>query len=313
MPSPYATHRPTTTRASVSNERRASRARRDLPIPGGPTTVASAHDDSRTAVSKASRSSPSSPAATDEERRDRPREGRHVRAEAEQPPGDEWPALALRLDLAGRLRRNRLPDEVVGRLAEEHLARLCGLLEARSHIHGVAGRQLLVGHGLTDDHLARVHAGPRRDADPVLASELLVESLERLTHLERRPHRAKRVVLVDGRHSEHRHDRIADELLDGAAVPFERRLHGIEVPPHHTPKRLGVEPLAERGRAGDVREDDRDDLARLRGARSPVERGAACAAEARVRVVLAPAGAADHATDPTPGDADRHVAGRRSR
>ncbi len=52
-------------------------------------------------------------------------------------------------------------------------------------------------------------------------------------------------------------------------------------------QRLGVEPLAERGRPGDVREDDGDVLARLGCARSPVERGAACAAEARVRVVLA--------------------------
>ena len=40
-------------------------------------------------------------AAADEERRDRPGEGRHVRTQAEQPPGNERPALALRLDLAG--------------------------------------------------------------------------------------------------------------------------------------------------------------------------------------------------------------------
>ena len=282
MPSPYATHRPTTTRASVSNERRASRARRDLPIPGGPTIGGErARRLSHRGVERIAQLAELA-AATDEGRRDRPGEGGHVRAQAEQPPGNERPALALRLDLAGGLRRDGLPDEVVGRLAEEHLARLGGLLESRSHVDGIARRELLVGHGLTDDHLARVHAGPRRDADPVLASELLVESLERLAHLERRPHRAKRVVLVDGRHAEHRHDRVADELLDGAAVPFERRLHGIEVPPHHTPQRLGVEPLAERGRAGDVREDDGDDLARLRVARPRVERGAACAAEARV-------------------------------
>ena len=39
-----------------SREAITSRARRDLPIPGGPTTVASAHEDSRAAVSKAWRS-----------------------------------------------------------------------------------------------------------------------------------------------------------------------------------------------------------------------------------------------------------------
>ena len=233
-------------------------------------------------------------AATDEGRRDRAGEGRHVRTQAEQPPGNERPALALRLDLTRLLRRDGFADQVVGRLAEEHLAGLGSLLESRGHVHGVAGRQLLVGDRLTDDHLARVHAGSRRDAEPVLAPELLVETLERLAHLERRAHRAKRIVLVDGRHPEHGNDGIADELLDRAAVPLERRLHRIEVAPHHAPQRLGVEQLAERGRAGDVREDDGDHLARLGIARSRIERLAARAAEPCLAVVAAPAGATNH-------------------
>ena len=68
-----------------------SRARRDLPIPGGPTIVASAHDDSRTAASNARAELVELRAAADERRRDRAREGRHVRTQAEQPPGRERP------------------------------------------------------------------------------------------------------------------------------------------------------------------------------------------------------------------------------
>ena len=67
MPSPYATQRPTTTRASRSNEPTTSRARRDLPIPGGPTIVASRHDASRDRGRRTrARSSSSSRRAADE-------------------------------------------------------------------------------------------------------------------------------------------------------------------------------------------------------------------------------------------------------
>ncbi len=60
MPWPYAMHRPTTIRASVSSEAISSRARRDFPMPGVPTIVASAQERSRTAASNAPRSSSSS-------------------------------------------------------------------------------------------------------------------------------------------------------------------------------------------------------------------------------------------------------------
>ena len=53
---------------------------------------------------------------------------------------------------------------------------------------------------------------------------------------------------------------IADELLDGAAVPFQRVRHRVEVPPHDAAQTLGIEGLAERRRLGDVGEDHRDDL-----------------------------------------------------
>ena len=118
--------------------------------------------------------------------------------------------------------------------------------------------------------------------------------LERLPHLESRPDGAERVVLVDGRHAEHGNDRVADELLDCAAVPFERRLHRVEVAPHHPPQRLGIKPLAERGRVDDVREDDRDHLPRLGRSRPADERRATRGARLSVGAVLPPARTAGH-------------------
>ena len=130
-----------------------------------------------------------------------------------------------------------------------------------------------------DDHLAGVDAGAGGDPDAVLAAELVVEPVERVADLGRRANGAERIVLVHDRHAEDGHDRVADELLDGAAVPLEHALHGVEVPPHHAAQELGVEPLAERGRLGDVCEEDGDDLPRLGRDASAREARAAAGAE----------------------------------
>ena len=92
--------------------------------------------------------------------------------------------------------------------------------------------------------------------------EVGVQLSKRVLDLGRRADGAERVVLANGGHPEHGHDRVADELLHRAAVALERGLDGLEVPPHDVAKELRVEALAEGRRAGDVGEQDRDDLAR---------------------------------------------------
>ena len=84
--------------------------------------------------------------------------------------------------------------------------------------------------------------------------QLGVQVGEGLAHLGRRAHGAQRVVLVDGGDPEDGHDRVADVLLDGAAVPLDHRGHSLEVASHQRADRLGVERLAERRRVDDVRE-----------------------------------------------------------
>jgi hypothetical protein len=74
-------------------------------------------------------------------------------------------------------------------------------------------------------------------------------------------HGPQRVVLVqpgdaeDGRHG------VPDELLDGAAMPRQHLGRTVVVAGDHLPERLGVEPLAQRGRAHQITEDHRDGLA----------------------------------------------------
>ena len=64
-------------------------------------------------------------------------------------------------------------------------------------------------------------------------------------------------------HAEDGHDRVADELLDRAAVALDGAAGGGEVAVEHAPQRLGVERLRELGRLDEVGEKDRDRLAPL--------------------------------------------------
>ena len=118
----------------------------------------------------------------------------------------------------------------------------------------------------------------------------------RLPHLPRRAHRAQRVVLVRNGDAKDRHHRVADELLDRAAVPLEDRAEVCEVAAHARAKRLGVGGLAERGRSDEVAEEHGDDLARLALRRGDGQLGAARAAEpCVVRIVATTARARRHA------------------
>ena len=86
--------------------------------------------------------------------------------------------------------------------------------------------------------------------------------------------RAQRVVVVADRQPEDRDDRVADDLLDRAAVRLEDRAHLIEVEGQDLAQRLRIEALAERGRALQVGVDDRREAADL--GRPPARPREAC-------------------------------------
>ncbi len=96
-----------------------------------------------------------------------------------------------------------------------------------------------------------------RDPDPQL--ELFLE--RELADRERGADGALGVVLVRGRRAEQRHHRVADELLDGAAVALELRAHALVVRPEKRLDVLGIHRLGACREADEVAEDDRDDLA----------------------------------------------------
>ncbi len=180
-----------------------------------------------------------------------------------QPVGRHGLGLALELERLDDLDLDGVAHEPVGRLTDEHLHRGRVLLEPRRDVHGVARDQPLAVGDVAGDHLAGVDAGPVLEADTVRRLETFVHPSQGLPHLRGGANRPDRVVLVQDRQAEDRHDRVADVLLHGAAVALEHRLHLREVQVQHLSERFAVQPLAEARRALQVAEDDRDGLADL--------------------------------------------------
>ncbi|HEY8627164.1 MAG TPA: hypothetical protein VIL56_02545 [Gaiellaceae bacterium] len=194
--------------------------------------------------------------------------------------------LALERERRERLSLHRVPHESKRLLPDPDLSRLGGLLEARRNVDRVPRREPLLR---ADYDFAGVHADAKRQRRREVTLQLLVELSDRLPHLARGAHSSERVVLVQYRHSEDGHHRVADELLDRASVPLDHAAHRLEVAGHHPTETFRVEPFAERRRAAHVAEDNRDGLALLALDGRRNERGRARVAKARSVPVLRPA------------------------
>ncbi len=87
------------------------------------------------------------------------------------------------------------------------------------------------------------------------------ERSDRIHQLESRPDRALRIVLVCRRRAPDRHDRIADEFLDGPAVAADHVARQIEVAGQQLARVLGVAALGQCREADEVGEQDGHDTA----------------------------------------------------
>jgi hypothetical protein len=112
--------------------------------------------------------------------------------------------------------------------------------------------------------------------------------------LERGAHRPLGVVLVGDRCPEHRHERVAYDLVHGAAEPVDDLAHLAHAPIDHRADLLRVRALRQRREPRQIGEHDRHppplpidavDGVR-RGRRAGVARGTACPAETEPRRVI---------------------------
>ena len=129
--------------------------------------------------------------------------------------------------------------------------------------------------------------------EPGASLEVRVQGADRVDQLEGGADGPLGVVLVGGRRAPHRHDRVADELLDRPAVELDDLGGGLEVAAQQLADGLGIAVLGEAREADEVGEQDGDQapLGRRRSGRGSVpavgrrggaQRLAAGGAEARV-------------------------------
>ena len=156
--------------------------------------------------------------------------------------------LALQGKWLDRLEENGIADEQARLGADQDLTSSCRLLQPGRDVDGVARDECLTL--ASDDDPASVDADA--GLEPVLA--------DRLAHLRRGAGRTQRIVLVRDRYPKDSHDRVADELLDGATVPLEDDAKVLEVPAHPCTERLRIGRLPESRRTDEVAEENRDDL-----------------------------------------------------
>ena len=179
-----------------------------------------------------------------------------VRLEAEQPPGLDLGGAALQRERLQRLGLDELPHERVGVLPEQDLALGSGSLEPRRDVERVAGGERRSARAGAEEHLAGLDAELHRDSHSALALQLGAQRGTRLAQLDRGSDGAQRVVLVQLGQPEDADHGVADEALDGAAVPFDHGAADLGVAVEQGVHRLRVEPLAETRGADEVGEDD---------------------------------------------------------
>ena len=118
-------------------------------------------------------------------------------------------------------------------------------------VDDVAGDHPLVRGADRHRRLAGQHAGASLDAR--------AERLDRVDQLERGTNGALGVVLVRDRRAPDGHHRVADELLDRAAVALDHLAREVEVARQRVADVLRVTLLGERREADEIREQDADE------------------------------------------------------
>jgi hypothetical protein len=109
-----------------------------------------------------------------------------------------------------------------------------------------------------DHDFTRVEPDPDREVEIVGAPEFVTEGGELLLELEGCEASATRMILTRDRSAEDRHDPVARELVDGALEFMDAISEDLEEAVHDRAPVLGIDPLRELHRIGQISEQDRD-------------------------------------------------------
>ena len=131
-------------------------------------------------------------------------------------------------------------------------------LQPLGRIHDVAHRRVVAaGAQRSDEHLTGVDPDTQLRTGTAIPVQLGHGAL----HLERAPNGAFGVVLVGDRRAEQRDERIADKLVDAAAVPLDVRGERGETPVDEVFDAFRIGRLGERREPDEVAEEHCDDAA----------------------------------------------------
>ncbi len=156
--------------------------------------------------------------------------------------------LALEDLVAGGLEGDGRIRRLLGLLADEDGARRGHALQARRGVDDVAGNEALVGRA--DGHRRL----PGQDAGACLDPG--TKGADAVDQVERGADRPFRVVVVGDRRAPDGHHRVADELLDRAAVPADDVLALLEVARQELAHGFGVAAFGERRESDEIGEQD---------------------------------------------------------
>ena len=139
------------------------------------------------------------------------------------PVGDQRLLLALDLDRCGRVGLEEIRDLPPGGRAHDHFPGLGQAAQAGRRVHSVAGQRVVAGARVAAarDDEPGVDAGVHGQRPGDRRSERGDERVDRAMQLERRAHGAAGVVAMGERNAKQGHHLVADELIDGAAVPLD--------------------------------------------------------------------------------------------
>ena len=171
--------------------------------------------------------------------------------------------LALEHERIDGLDVDRIAHQAMGELADQHLLGRCRLLQASGDVDRVARHQPLAKAGVPGDHLSGVHADLALDRHSGARLELGVELRHGGLHLDGCSRCAQGVVLMEDRQPKNGHHRIANELLDRAAVFLEDGAHALEVAGHRVAESIGRRRGIRVDQGSRVGEHDGDRLAPL--------------------------------------------------
>ena len=166
------------------------------------------------------------------------------------PPQSHRRSLALECVLARWLEGDGTRSGLHRSLVDEDGAGRGRGLDAGSGVHKVARDHALPDGTERHGGVAGLHAHPGLQA--------LVHGRDRIDELHGRPHGSLRVILMGDGRAPHGHDRVADELLDRAAVALDDLAAAVEVDTERLAYLLGIAPLGEGREANEVGEQHAD-------------------------------------------------------